>query len=67
MSAGKNLRLDEKLALRYSKGELLGTTTVEEACERHRVTVASGVLGATNIRHPMVSRRMGETKSRPST
>ncbi|NPV07592.1 MAG: bifunctional sulfate adenylyltransferase/adenylylsulfate kinase [Anaerolineae bacterium] len=50
-----NLRLDEDVALRNAKNELLGVLTVEEIYPWDREEEAQKVFGTTDLRHPLVA------------
>jgi sulfate adenylyltransferase len=49
------VRLDEDLALRDARNELLGVMTVEEAYEWDRAETARQTLGTRDARHPLVA------------
>ena len=51
----EDVRLDEGLALRDARNELLAVMTVEEAWEWDRREVARKVLGTGDERHPLVA------------
>ena len=50
-----DVRLDEEIALRNSKNELLAIMTVEEAYDWDRDEVSRQVFGTTDERHPIVA------------
>jgi sulfate adenylyltransferase len=49
------LRLDQQIALRDGKNDLLAIMTVEEIYEWHRNEVAQKVFGTLDVRHPLVA------------
>ena len=53
------LRLDQEVALRNAKNELLATMTVEDIYEWDRSEVAQSVLGTQDLRHPLVAEMDG--------
>src|SRR5712664_3007728 len=55
LEAGSNVRLDEEVALRDSRNELLAVMTIEEVYECDLEQVAECVLGTTDLRHPFVA------------
>ena len=55
IEAGIDVRLDEDVALRDSRNELLAVMTVEEIYEYDREYVARCLLGTTDLRHPFVA------------
>jgi sulfate adenylyltransferase len=59
---GPDIHLDQKIALRNSKNELLGVLTIEEAYEWDAAEVANKVFKTEDLRHPLVSemRRWGK-------
>jgi sulfate adenylyltransferase len=50
-----DIHLDQQIALRDSKNELLAIMTVEEIYERDRDEVAQRVFGTLDLRHPLVA------------
>ena len=52
---GPEIRLDQDVALRDSRNDLLAIMTVEEAYDWDRDEVASKVLGTLDARHPTVA------------
>lgn len=51
----EGIRLDQDIALRNSKNELLAVMTVEEIYEWSHAAVAQSVFGTTDTRHPLVA------------
>ena len=49
------IKLDQEVALRDPKNELLGVMTIEEAYDWSRDEVAAKVLGTQDLRHPLVA------------
>ncbi len=49
------VKLDQDIALRDSRNELLGVLSVEEIYPWDRMEVAEKVLGTQDVRHPLVS------------
>jgi sulfate adenylyltransferase len=49
------IRLDQEIALRNSKNELLAIMTIEEIYEWDRAEVAQKVFGSQDARHPLVA------------
>lgn len=49
------IRLDQEIALRNSKSELLAVMTIEEAYDWDRAEVAEKVFGTRDPRHPLVA------------
>ena len=52
---GSGVHLDDDVALRDSRNELLAVLTVEEIYEFDRDQVAKCMLGTTDLRHPLVA------------
>jgi sulfate adenylyltransferase len=52
---GKGIRLDQDIALRTPKNELLAVMTIEEIYPWNREEAAQKVLGTTDMRHPLVA------------
>jgi len=52
---GSDIHLDQKIALRNAKNELLAVMTVEEIYEWDLAEVAQKVFGSQDLRHPLVS------------
>jgi sulfate adenylyltransferase len=52
---GPDIRLDQQIALRNSKNELLAVMTIEEIYEWDRVEAAQQVYGSQDLRHPLVA------------
>jgi sulfate adenylyltransferase len=52
---GPDIKLDQDIALRNDKNELLAVLTVEEIYPWDLHEVASKVFGATDLRHPLVA------------
>jgi len=52
---GPAIRLDQDIALRNAKNELLAVMTVEETYEWDRDEVAQKVFGSLDLRHPLVA------------
>jgi len=52
---GPAIKLDQEIALRNSKNELLALLTLEEIYEWDRVELAQKVFGTQDARHPMVA------------
>jgi len=50
-----DIRLDQQIALRDARNELLAVMTVEEVYEWDRDEVARRVFGALDLRHPLVA------------
>ena len=50
-----NISLDQKIALRDSKNDLLAVMTVEEIYEWDLEAVAQNVFGTQDVRHPLVA------------
>ena len=50
-----NIRLDQEIALRNSKNELLAVMTVEEIYEWNLEETAQKVFGSQDVRHPLVA------------
>ena len=61
------MRLDEKLALNYSKSELLWATTVEEGLRMGSGYHDPGYFVQLTSGTPWFPGHMGKTKPRPST
>ena len=59
MEAGTDVRLDDCIALRDARNELLAVMTVEEIYECDLEQVAECVLGTTDLRHPFVAEMHG--------
>ena len=55
LEAGSDVRLDEDVALRDSRNELLAVMTVEEIYWCDQQQVAECVLGTTDLGHPFVA------------
>jgi len=55
LEAGSDVHLDDEVALRDSRNELLAVMTVEEIYECDLQRVAKCVLGTTDLRHPFVA------------
>jgi len=55
VEAGSDIHLDQKIALRNAKNELLAVMTVEEIYEWDLAEVAQKVFGSQDLRHPLVS------------
>ena len=53
------VRLDQDVALRDARNELLGIMTVEEAYDWDRAALAQHVLGSRDVRHPLVAEMQG--------
>lgn len=53
------VKLDQDIALRNSRNELLGTVTVEEIYEWDVVEIAQKVFGTTDSRHPLIAEMHG--------
>ena len=53
------IHLDQEVALRNSKNELLAVMTVEETYEWDRDEVAARVFGTQDVRHPLVAEMAG--------
>ena len=49
------IRLDQEIALRDQKNEVLAVMTIEEIYEWDRVEVAQKILGTQDLRHPLVA------------
>jgi len=49
------LRLDQDVALRDARNELLGIMTIEEAYEWDRAEMARQVVGSRDLRHPLIA------------
>ena len=58
VGSDSDVHLDQQVALRNSKNELLGIMTVEEAYEWDRDEVADKVFGSRDLRHPLVAEMM---------
>jgi len=52
---GPAIRLDQDVALRNAKNELLAVMTIEEVYEWDRDEVAQKVFGSLDLRHPLVA------------
>ncbi len=52
---GHAIRLDQEVALRNAKNELLAVMTIEEIYEWDRVEESKKVFGTTDLRHPLVA------------
>ncbi len=50
-----NIHLDQEIALRNAKNELLAVMTIEEVYEWDREEVAQKVFGTLDLRHPLVA------------
>ncbi|NOZ28380.1 MAG: bifunctional sulfate adenylyltransferase/adenylylsulfate kinase [Chloroflexi bacterium] len=50
-----NIHLDQEIALRNAKNELLAVMTIEEIYEWDREEVAQKVFGTLDLRHPLVA------------
>jgi sulfate adenylyltransferase len=55
LPVGADIRLDQEIALRDAKNEILAVMTVEEIFEFDPAEVARKVLGTGDARHPMVA------------
>jgi len=55
VEAGSSLSLDQDVALRDARNELLAVMTIEEIYEWDRVRVAERVFGTQDLRHPFVA------------
>jgi sulfate adenylyltransferase len=55
VEAGPAIRLDQDIALRNAKNELLAIMSVEEIFEWDRDEVAHKVFGSLDLRHPLVA------------
>ena len=55
LEAGSDVRLDEDVALRDSRNEILAVITIEEIYEWDLEQIAMSVLGTTDLRHPFVA------------
>ncbi len=53
------IRLDQEVALRNAKNELLGVMTIEEIYEWDRGEVSQRVFGTVDLRHPLVAEMQG--------
>jgi sulfate adenylyltransferase len=49
------IRLDQELALRNAKNELLAVMTIDEIYEWDRIEESQKVFGTTDLRHPLVA------------
>lgn len=52
---GPAIRLDQEVALRNAKNELLAVMTIEEIYEWDRPEVAEKVIGSQDLRHPLLA------------
>ncbi len=52
---GPDIRLDQEIALRNAKNELLAVITIDEIYEWDRAELAQKVLGTRDLRHPLVA------------
>jgi len=52
---GPGIHLDQEIAIRNSKNELLAVMTIEEIYEWDRDEVAQKVFGSLDLRHPLVA------------
>jgi sulfate adenylyltransferase len=52
---GPTIRLDQDIALRNAKNELLAVMTIEEVYQWDRNEVAQKVFGSLDLRHPLVA------------
>jgi sulfate adenylyltransferase len=52
---GDAIRLDQELALRNAKNELLAVMTIDEIYEWDRINESQKVFGTTDLRHPLVA------------
>ena len=52
---GPAIRLDQEIALRNAKNELLAVMTIEEIYEWDRTETAHKVFGTVDLRHPLVA------------
>jgi sulfate adenylyltransferase len=59
VEANPDLRLDQDIALRNNKYELLAFMTVDEIFEWDRTEVADKVFGTRDLRHPLVAEMQG--------
>jgi sulfate adenylyltransferase len=55
VESGSNIHLDQEIALRNAKNELLAVMTIEEIYEWDLAEVAQKVFGTQDVRHPLVS------------
>lgn len=55
VSRSANLHLDQSVALRDAKNEILAVMTVEEIYEWDKKEVAHRVFGTNDLRHPLIS------------
>jgi sulfate adenylyltransferase len=55
VNPGPEIKLDQDIALRNDKNELLAVLTIEEIYPWDRDEVASQVFGSTDLRHPLVA------------
>ena len=52
---GHAIRLDQEVALRNAKNELLAVMTIEEIYEWERIEESKKLFGTTDLRHPLVA------------
>jgi sulfate adenylyltransferase len=55
IDSAAGLRLDQDVALRDARNELLGIMTIEEAYEWDRAEMARQVVGSRDLRHPLIA------------
>jgi sulfate adenylyltransferase len=55
LPVSEGLRLDQDVALRTARNELLGVLTVEELYPWDAAEMARGVFGSEDVRHPLVA------------
>lgn len=60
MEPGVNIRLDQQIALRDARNELLAVMIVEEVYEWDRDEVAQNVFGTLDLARPDPRRRNGD-------
>jgi len=59
VNAGPSVRLDQDVALRDARNELLAVMTIEEIYEWNLDRVAEHVLGTRDVRHPLIAEMYG--------
>ena len=55
VESGSDIHLDQKIALRNAKNELLAVMTIEEIYQWDLAEVAQRIFGTQDLRHPLVS------------
>lgn len=59
IESGIDIHLDQEIALRDAKNDLLATMTIEEIYDWDQTELAQQVLGTTDSRHPLIGEMTG--------